>query len=244
MPFADSAVRTRKRTSSDYVKFEEGYRVVLRLLEDKSRVTWTHWLQEANAGKGLSAICPNTDKVKICPVEKELDQLANDDPRFNERKRKPKYIANVLDRTPVTFHESCSQVTPKGSGNKCIHCGESVAKNTFTPLNKVKILSGGPRLFRETLNGVEKLQQEELQLSITEYDIVFQTQGRGRDKRISAIPQTAEEFNDEWLVDPETNEPQRKFDLDTLSEPTTVEEIEAMMNGATFEELNAIRGIN
>lgn len=245
MPFAETTTytQTRKRSSSDYVKFDEKYRVVLRILEEKSRLVWKHWLQEANAGKGLTANCPNTDKVKICPVEKELTDLAKDDPRLNERKRKAKYIVNVLDRTPVTFDEACQQVTPKGSGNKCVHCGNSISKNTFTPLNKIKILDGGPRLFKETLNGVESLQAEEFNLNITEYDIVFQTQGSGRERRISAIPQAPEPFNGDWLIDPETNEPQKRFDLDTLSEPTSVEEIEAMMQGATIDDLNAIRGI-
>lgn len=244
MPFAEntrSYSDTRKRTSNAYVKFSSDYRVVLRILNPNARLSWKHWVGEANAGKGMMATCPNKSaQDKVCPIEASLHGLPKDDPRVMERKAKKRYTVNVLDRTPHTVCESCNTQTP---GKKCVNCGNVLTKHTFAPLNRVKILEGGPQLFTQTLNGVDQLQTEEFGLEITDYDITFQTQGAGRDRKISAIPGAASEISETDMLDPETGEPQKLFDLDLLSEPTPVEEIELMMKGATIEDLNQLRGI-
>lgn len=243
MSFVDtkSYNETRKRGSDSYVKFVEKEKIVLRILDDKAKQVWKHWLGEANGGKGMMAVCPNTQTLKVCPVDNALQGLAKDDPKFMERKAKGRWIINVLDRTPVTVCSNCSTIS---AGKVCKNCGEDIKKNEFVPLNKVKILEGGPRLFRETLKGIESLQMEEFEKEITEYDITFTTMGSGRDRKISAIPQTPEPLDEAWLIDPATSEKQTVFDLELLAEPTAIEEIEAMMRGATLEELNALRGIS
>lgn len=231
---------TRKRTSDSYVKFVEGEKIVLRMLDDRAKKVWKHWVGEANGGKGMMAVCPNVEGNRICPIDNALKGLAKDDPKVLERKAKARWMANVLDRTPVTQCQNCETITP---GKVCKNCGVDIKKNEFVPLNKVKILEGGPRLFRETIKGIEELQLEEFEKEITEYDITFSTKGAGRDRKIAAVPQTPEPVDESWLIDPETGEPQKLFDLDLLAEPTSVEEIEAMLRGATLDELNAIRGV-
>lgn len=231
---------TRKRTSDSYVKFKDGDKVVLRILDEKAKPIWKHWIPEANGGKGLMAVCPNTQDAKPCPIDRKLAGLAKDDEEVLQRKAKVRYAINVLDRTPVTVCNSCSEVT---SGKVCKNCGVDIKKNEFVPLNRVKILEGGPRLFRETIKGIEALQEEELEKNITEYDITFSTKGEGRERKISAIPQAPTPLEESWLLDPETGEKQKVFNLDLLAEPSSLEEIEAMMRGAKMEELNAIRGV-
>lgn len=245
MPFSEepkvkSFDETRKRTSAQYVRFSEDHRVVLRVLDSHARTVWKHWIAEANGGRGMMANCPNTPSNRICPVCKQLDELANDDPRKIERKAKRRFVVNVLDRTPVTVCNSCNTVTP---GKVCQNCKADLKKNDFTPLNQVKILEGGPELFNKTLNAVEKIQFEDFGVDITGYDITFTTTGKLRDRKIAALPQAAAELPDDVLLDPETGESQKVYDLELLAEPSTVEEIEAMMRGATIEELNAIRGV-
>lgn len=244
MPFAETtrtSTETRKRTSDNYVKFTDNYRVILRILNTTARVAWKHWIPEANGGRGLMATCPNVgSQVRPCPIEKMSAGKAKDDAEYTERRARPRYIVNVLDRTPHVVCPNCNTTTP---GKVCQSCKADVSKEKSFPLNKVKILEQGPRLFNEQLNAVEKLQQEELNAEITDYDIVFQTNGSGRDRKITAIPQQPKELDASVLVDPETGEEQKLFDLDALCEPNTVEEIEAMLRGATIEELNALRGI-
>lgn len=245
MAFAESGTRTysetRKRTSDQYVKFSPDYRNVLRILNTNARLTWKHWIQEANAGRGLMAICPNKNAYDDnCPIDRAIKDLPKDDPERMARRAKKRYTVNVLDRTPYTVCDSCNTHTP---GKKCTNCGADLKKNQFAPLNKVKILEGGPQLFETTLNAVDELQTEEAEAQITDYDITFQTMGSGRDRKISAIPGAVSEISEADLVDTETGEAQQLFNLDLLSEPTSVEEIELMLKGATVEDLNAVRGI-
>lgn len=245
MPFAPESKpysETRKRTSASYVKFSPTYRVVLRMIDENAQLVWKHWIGEANAGKGMMAVCPNTSPTtKICPIEQSLAGLSKDDPKYLDRRAKKRFIVNVLDRTPHTVCDSCSTQTP---GKSCVACGADLKKNTFLPLNKIKLLESGPQLFVTTLNAVDKMQQEELGLKITEYDITFSASGVGRDRKIAAIPGAQSEISEQDLIDPETGEPQKTFDLVALTEPTSVEEIELMLRGATIEDLNAVRGIS
>lgn len=246
MPFApDTSTRsyneTRKRTSNNYVKFTPAYRTTLRILNPAAKLSWKHWVQEANSGRGMMATCPNTtSQTKACPICATLVGRDKTDPEVNARKARPRYVVNVLDRTPYTVCNYCSNDTP---GKQCQNCKADLKGHDFAPLNRVKILEGGPTLFKETLNAVETMQLDELGKDILQYDIVFAASGEGRERKINAIPQTPKDFEDEWLIDPETKEPQRLFDLDLLVEPNSIEEITAMMRGATMEELNALRNI-
>lgn len=235
---------TRKRTSGAYVKFSEDYRVVLRILNTNAKQAWKHWLSEANAGKGMMAVCPNVNSQdQACPVDVSLEGLTKDDPTYLERRAKKKYMVNVLDRTPYTTCEACGNETPKTSTKTCTSCGVKLKDADFKPLNRVKILESGPQLFTQTLNGVEKLQKEDLGAEITDYDITFTAQGKGRDRKIMAMPSAVSEIGPKDLLDPETQEPQQLFDLDLLAEPTPSEEIHLMLQGATMQELNELRGI-
>lgn len=245
MSFSDEARSyddTRKRTGSDYVKFTDDYRVALRILDDKAKTVWKHFIQEANGGRGMGAVCPNIGPdVRVCPIELSVADLPKDAEERRSKNARRRFVVNVLDRTPYTTCKKCGTETP---GKKCISCHEDISKgHDFVPLNRIKILEHGPKLFNEVLNGVETLQKEELGLGITEYDLTFSTQGQGRDKRTNAIPQAPKKLDSAWLLDPETGEPQKRFDLDLLAEPTSVEEILLMLDGATMQELNAVRGI-
>ncbi len=242
MPFSEEQKtysETRTRSSSNYVKFSPDYRVTLRMLDTNARTVWKHWIPQANKGKGLAAVCPNiSSQVRPCPIDGSDSQFSQED--RDTMKARRRFVVNVLDRTPVTLCDSCGNTTP---GKKCQFCNAKLDKNTFVPLNQIKILEQGPNLFNKVLNPIEKMQKEDLDKDITDYDIVFMTQGVGRDRVITANPAVPSEISDDELLDPETGEPQKKWSLDLLSEPSTIEEIEAMLRGADMEELNAIRGV-
>ena len=242
MPFAEEAVSrgdTKKRTSANYVKWSPNYRTVLRILNPNARLAWRHWVQEANGGKGMMATCPNiTAQTKVCPIDKQIVGLEKTDPVYTDRKAKKRFIVNVLDRTPVTICPSCSNETP---GKVCQFCSTDLKKADFVPLNKVKILEGGPQLFSQNLNAVEKMQRDDFDVDITGYDINFTVTGTGRDRKIAAIPVPPSELSESDFEDPETGEPQKLFDLDLLTEPNSIEEIELMLQGATLEEIISVR---
>lgn len=247
MTFAQDTVKsyddTRKRTSGAYVKFSPEYRSILRILNPQAKLVWKHWVSEANAGRGMMANCPNiTAQTKVCPICAEVTKLPKGDDVRAQRAAKRRFIVNVLDRTPFTICSSCNEETV---GKKCSNCGADLKKAEFTPSNKVKLLESGPQLFVQGLNAVAKMQAEDYDgAEITDYDINFMTQGTGRDRKVIPTPQTPTELPESALLDPETGEKQTLFDLDLLSEPTSIEEIELMLQGATMEELNAVRGIS
>ena len=247
---ARSYSETKSRTSAEYVKFDPKYRVVLRMLEPEARQVWKHWIGAANGGKGLSPVCPNVEPgLNICPVEKAYAHLPKDDQERKNNYARRKFVINVLDRTPHTTCPSCETVTPgtinpANPGTKrCIRCEADLKDATFAPLDKIKILEHGPRLFNDQLNVIDEMQKQDFKKDITEYDITFTTQGSGREKKITAIPQDPKPLPEDALLDKETGEPQKKFDLDALTEPETVEVIELMMEGATIDQINAVRGI-
>lgn len=245
MPFVDTFdfSTTRKRTSDSYVKFSPDHRTVLRMLNDRAQLVWKHWVNEANSGKGMAANCPNTASTRECPIEKQLVGLAKDDPKVLERRARKRYIVNVLDRTPHTVCPSCNESTPKGK--TCSNCRADLkASLDYSPLNRVKILEGGPRLFGETLLAIEKMQKEDYpENEITDYDIVFTTSGTGRDRKIAGMPQKPTDLEDGALNDPESGDAQKLWDLPLLAEPSQIEEIEVMLAGGGVEEINAVRGI-
>lgn len=245
MPFVETYTypQTRKRTSDSYVKFSPDHRVVLRMLDNQAKLIWKHWIPEANAGRGMMANCPNTASTRECPIEKSLLGLAKDDPKVMDRRAKKRYVVNVLDRTPYTVCSSCNENTPKGKN--CTNCQAALkGSQDYAPLNRVKLLESGPQLFATNLMQVEKLQKEDFpDNEITDYDIVFMTSGTGRERKIAATPQPPSELEADALLDKETGEEQKRFDLDLLSEPTSLEEIELMLAGATMDEINAARGL-
>ena len=255
MPFSEEYKgfgETRKRSSSEYVKFTPDYRVVLRVLNPTARTLWKHWIPQANGGRGMGAVCANTAPgLNICPIEQSVAHLPKDAEERKEVSARKRFVVNVLDRTLFTTCKHCNTLTPGKSnpavaGKTCVNCGGDLKGHDFAPLNRVKILEHGPRLFNQQLNNIERIQKEELgekAEDITKYDITFTTIGDGRDKVITALPQDPKELPEDVFIDPETGEPQKLFDLELLAEPPSTEELSLMLQGATIEQLNAVRGI-
>jgi hypothetical protein len=234
---------TRKRTSAEYVKFTPEWRVVLRMMDTNARTVWKHFISQANKGRGMSANCPNVRAdMSVCPLEASVRSLPKDSPERKDKVARRRFVVNVLDRTPFTTCTSCNVETPQTRTKECVSCHADLSKATFKPLNKIKIMEGGVKLFNQTLNPIQQMQADDYDgAEITDYDIVFTTSGEGRDKQISAIPQAPKPLDADVFLDPITGEKQEIFSLDDLSEPSTIEEINLMLAGASFLEILAVR---
>jgi len=240
---------TQKRTGVDYIKFTTDYRTVIRILQPEVRTVWKHFIPQANSGKGSSAVCPNVAPgMSVCPIEQSVAHLPKDNEERKAVTARKRFVINVLDRTPHTICQSCNTQTPgktvaSATGKFCANCGASLKGRDFAPLNKVKILEQGPNLFNKQLNVIEKIQLEEINKPITDYDITITAQGQGRDRVLTAMPQDPKEITDEELLDSETGEPQQLWDLELLAEPESSEVISLMMQGASFEQIAAVKGL-
>jgi hypothetical protein len=230
---------TKRRATTEYVKFVPEYRVTLRMIDTNARTVWKHWISQANKGRGLSANCPNVRAdMSVCPLEASVRSLPKDSPERRDKVARRRFVVNVLDRTPYTTCLSCNTPTPQTRAKECINCHADTSKQDFAPLNKVKIVEGGVKLFNQSLNPIQQMQQEDYDgADITMYDIVFTTMGEGRDKQISAVPQAPKELPASAFTDPETGEKQTIYNLDDLAEPTPIAEINMMLQGATFMEI-------
>lgn len=238
-PTTRSKDQVLNRTSNDYVRFTPDYRVTLRMLDTNARTVWKHFIEAANGGRGNSAVCPNvTAQTKVCPIEAATEGLPKDNQDRKNSFARRRYISNVLDRTPYTACNACGTKTP---GQTCLSCKASLKGHDFKPLNKVKILEGGPRLFIDGLNAIDRMQKEDINKEITEYDLVFTTTGTGRDKKIAAIPRDPQPLDADALLDAE-GEPQKLYSLDDLAEPTPIEVIKLMLQGASNDEIAAAQG--
>lgn len=241
---------TRKRTGADYIKFTEDYRTVIRVLDPAARTVWKHYIPQGNGGKGLGAVCPNiAPDIKVCPLELSVAGLPRESQERKDATARRRFIVNVLDRTPHTTCKACNTLTPgktntASRSKQCVSCGADLKGHDFAPLNKVKVLEQGPNLFNKQLNVIAEMQKTELDKDITDYDITLTSQGQLRDRTITAIPNDPKELEEGALIDPETGEEQVLWNLELLAEPTSSEEITLMMQGATLEQLNAVRGIN
>lgn len=72
------------KDSMDYTKFPEGS-TIIRVLDKEPYTRWTHWVQQANGGKGLGVTCIG----KGCPIC-ELISIAK------ANKEKPKYTSRKV----------------------------------------------------------------------------------------------------------------------------------------------------
>lgn len=161
----------------------------IRCLDAEPVSRWTHWIPQANAGKGYTVNCAGKD----CPVCAEIKAAkAKKAPaKMNSRKL---HLMNVIDRA---------------SG-------------------EVKLIDKGNGLF-EALYGIyEELKADNGDL--TNYDLKIRVSGSGKDTVYTPIPMPVKPLTkDEKALE--------KYDREKLSESLTVEQITALMGGATFKEV-------
>ena len=204
-------------------------------MDDELKKLWTslvalhHWCRDYTREKYR----------RVNPSYEELFDWSERGRYWTQMKARRRFVVNVLDRTPHTVCDACGNTS---AGKKCQSCKADISKNEFTPLNQIKILEGGPELFNKSLNPIEKMYSEDYGVGIDGYDIVFMTQGVGRDRQVAPTPLQPEALPEEAFLDEEGN-PQQKFDLELLAEPTSVEEIEAYLEGATIAEVNEMKGV-
>lgn len=241
-----SPEETLERTSVAYVKFTNDYRTVIRLLQSNARKTWKHFIPQANKGGGLSVVCPNTAPgLSLCPIEAKYADLPRDNPERKNNNARQRYIINVLDRTPHTICKSCNSLTPgkrgpEGTGKFCVTCAADLKGLDFKPLNKIKLLEQGPKLFYQ-FNTIEKLQLEEIEKPILDYDIIITSEGVGRDRVLTANPGPDKPLEEDALLDSD-GEQQELYDLEALAEPTSPEAITLFLGGATYDQVRATVG--
>lgn len=95
-------------TQTEYLKFPEG-QTTIRILDKEPFSRWTHWVQQANGGKGVSIDCVG----KNCPIceERKKEKAEGVKPSDMKYKVSMTHSINVLDRT-----DGKVKILEKGNG--------------------------------------------------------------------------------------------------------------------------------
>lgn len=191
MPFADVENKRAKTFQKiDFFKFTPGTHTI-RILEPNAELVYTHYLITPT---GKSTVACLGDDCPVCANNRKIIMEHPED--FREVKgwssRAKRYLFNVLDRTPVKTCPGCKADATRLGNNfptSCPTCGTMLFDAPIHPSNKVRLVSTGVTLVT-TLNSFEKaiLTPEGEPVGLTNFDIVLQVEGSGRQQNITAIP--------------------------------------------------------
>jgi hypothetical protein len=229
------AQKPKVKFSSDFIKTTSDHQTVIRVLDDKPEVSWSHFVPKGhhafpktNNGKGMSFMCPGS---KVCPIcawnstQKAKDPTTKD--VLNARKL---YTFNVLERTKVVVCPSCgAEHYEKASTYPDVcDCGANLASIEPTPREKVMIMQKGRKV-------VEQLQTFEADKDfgdLREYDIKLDTRGQGTEMTTTCVPRNKQKLDlvktlgADWKT--------KLHDIKQIATPLKPSQIQEILDGKDF----------
>ena len=226
---------SRARYGSDFIKVTSDHQTVMRVLDTRPEVHWSHFVPKghhafpnANAGKGMSFMCPGWDDCPICAWNREQKKA---DPKtkdvLNARKL---YTFNVLDRTSIAVCPSCEAEHYESGGSypsEC-ECGADLSEIEPKPRNKVQIMQKGKRIVDQF-----KSFEEEPELGdLREYDIKLDTRGKGSESMTTCVPKQktkidmTETLGEGWE--------DKLYDIKQVTSPLPADAIGRILNGEDY----------
>ena len=201
MPFIDPIETTQRPKAADlFVKLDEDRPVIVQILQDRASQYYVYWFKDSSGG-WVKYISPGLD---TCPVVERNRLVGKESPKYIRASRK--YAVMVYDVTPKVVCSECgADFWPQDKVKEC-DCGESLKNVKAAPVNKVRILERGYRLFSQ-LNSLEGTvtNAEGDALSITQYPIMIVRKGSGNETTTTPIPQLhlpavdPEDYEDQFL---------------------------------------------
>lgn len=231
-----STPTTKVTYGSDFIRITDEHQTTIRVLDSKPEIRWSHWIPpkhhafpEANAGKGISVICPGLDTCPICAWNREQRKA---DPKTKDLlKARKVYTFNVLDRTPVLTCSECGaeHYEVKGTGYpEACSCGVSLTDAEPKPRNKVQIMQKGIRLVEQLI----AFEEEPDLGAVTEYDIKIDTRGKGGEAMSTCIPKQKTKLDLAKILG--ENPEDKKYDIVQVVTPLEVEQIERILGGESY----------
>lgn len=231
-----SRVAKQKVTfGSDYLRITDEHQTVIRVLDNKPEIRWSHWIPpnhhafpSSNAGKGISIVCPGWDACPICEWNKA--QKAKDKDTKDLLRARKIYTFNVLDRTPVVNCASCSaeyyEIKGTGFPTSCA-CGENLPTES-QPRNKIQILQKGIRLIDQLIAFEDEPDLGE----ITGYDIKIDTRGKGGEAMSTCIPKQKSKLDLKKVLGEGWED--KKYNVAQVMSPLDTEKISKILGGEGY----------
>jgi len=181
---SDERKEYQDRRKTEFMKMTDGNSYTLRILQVPAKKIYTHFLNRKYAVECLGNECP------ICARNSEIYNKDNKnyskDPDYVARQKR--YYVNVLDKTLVKKCPECGTEYNNLNAGLCNKCSKTL--NDPEPSNTVKVLSKGPAVFSQ-FNDIHNAVLDDAgeKLGINNFDLVLVVNGRGKDTKITVIPE-------------------------------------------------------
>ena len=224
-------------TGSDFIRFTPEHTTIIRVLDEEPVISWSHFVPRghsafpnANAGKGISFICPGRDVCPICDWNKQQVAKAGGSKPNNLLNSRKVYTFNVLDRTPVMSCPSCGvdhyEKSKAGFPDTCNDCGTSLADVSGGPRNKIQIFQKGIRVAEQFISFEEEFGD------INSYDIKVDTRGSGDNISTILVPKPPIELNLDEIIG--ENWQDTLYNIKDIVKPKTPDQMSRILGGEDF----------
>jgi|WetSurMetagenome_2_1015567.scaffolds.fasta_scaffold00807_19 hypothetical protein len=244
MPLFDENAekKTNVARESRFVRLVTGMPTVVQILEHDSVAKYQHWLTTSD-GKRVSVRCTGFLSCPVCARNASIDN-DRDNPKYVASQRR--YMINVIDLTMVKRSPNTGEIfiATKDTNGRFIYSDRDSAGNSLVdvvaePWKAVKVLEGGPRLFKKLQSLAETtLGSDGTPRDPTAYPLQIVRVGDGRDTDylLSALVGNAATVNPADYTD-------QVIDLRADS-GFTRDEVEAILSGTTIKDIFAARVAN
>jgi len=225
-------------TGSDFIRFTKNHTTVVRVLDKVPVVSWSHFVPKrhaafpnANAGKGMSFICPGRDICPICDWNKKQLSSTGEKPKNSLNSRKV-FTFNVLDRTPVVTCTSCGseyyEESNSGFPEECSNpsCGSSLVDCEAAPRNKIQIFQKGIRVVDQFISFESEFGE------VNNYDIKLDTRGSGDSVSTVCVPKPPSDLNLDEIIG--ENWEEKLYNIKDMVKPMDPERITRILEGEDF----------
>lgn len=228
--------QTKLRTGSDFVRLTSDHTTVIRIIDQEPVISWSHFVPKehsvfhANAGKGMSFMCPGRDTCPICKWNSE--QRAKEDKPKNLLNSRRVYTFNVLDRTLVVGCPECGvdhyDELKKGFPEECINpdCAASLVDIDPAPRNKIQIFQKGVRVAEQFIAFEDEFGD------INSYDVKLDTRGSKDQTSTICVPKPPVKLDMEEILG--ENWEEQLFNIKEITKPMDVESIARILKGEDY----------
>lgn len=217
-----------------YFKGSVGNRIVRVILKD-------HFKSFAHFYKRVYVECLGKDECPICQENVKIRaQFGKDAKDHGYLTTIQRFAVNVLERTPAIVCDHCQTEVFAGMNGKfpaaCTSCGNMLVGKKPSPLNKVKLLTGGVELFG-MLNGYNEsqLDLEGNPLGLENFDINLMGMMQS-DGKLKITPFPLPNQNDDVIVPDE-----ELFDTNASLLRLSASEILELGRGVAIKDIFASR---
>lgn len=177
-------IKQQPKAADLFVKLDEDKPVTIQLLQERAAQYFVYWFKDSSQS-WVKYISPGLDS---CPIVERNRIVGKDNPKYIKASRK--YAIMVYDTTPKIVCTACgADYWPQDKVKDC-ECGQSLAGIKKVPVNKVRILERGYRLFSQ-LNSLEGTvtDADGDELSVISYPIMIIRKGTGNETTTTPVPQ-------------------------------------------------------